>query len=169
MPDWFSDAISGIIEETSPLIDDVMTHCQKNCRLVYPASKFNTGGGGSSTGSYFNSGFPGQPRDVLGNPLADGDSISAGSQATESIQLCVFYDERKWFPTSFVFANNADGYAQTYCDRSLTSKLLKCEYIVFDTDIEETYQNRFERAGGPEFCGWNSEHVVIMWKRLGNG
>ena len=173
---WFSDAISGMItNDFQGMIDDVVTNCQRACRIIYPITKYETDSTlgaqnqGDIPGSIFSHGMPGQFRDVVGNPLqAPSTDDRKPVITTEDVNLCVFYDERQWYPTSYKAAN-PDGMAQSFCSKDLTPKLLRAASMVFDTEVEEIYQNRFERAGGPEFCGWNSEYVIIMWKRVDSG
>lgn len=172
---FFSDGLSGIIaDDATQIINDVITHCQKSCRIIYPVSKYISDSSlsasdiGDQPGSVFSHGMPGPFRDIVGNPLmSPADDNKRPVITTEDVNLCVFYDEKKWYPTSYK-VSDAQGYIQTFCSRDLTGRLLRAHQLIVDTDIENIYSNRYERSSGPEFCGWNSEYVILIWRKAGN-
>lgn len=176
---WFSNALSGALSSWSQMIDDVRSNCERPCRIYYPVTRYEDSASNSSAnttvgnkpGSVTSRGVPGAPWSHGSNPHigpTPGTDSKRPVRTTSTINLCVFYNEKDWYKMSAPIAN-AEGMAQTLCARDQLMPLLQADYIVFDTDIEEEYQQRYERVSGPQICGFNSEYATVMWRKLGNG
>lgn len=111
------------------------------------------------------------PNKYIG-PKNVGCSICGGTKkiqqkVTRDINLVVIFDSSKFIDVggNVKFATDM---AQTVSLASEThSDILKCEYIMFDTDIETFKNDQYMRFGRPQTLGLgDNAYIIINWKKV---
>lgn len=86
---------------------------------------------------------------------------------TSDINLVVIFDSTKFIDAGGN-VNFADDVAQTVSRAPEShTQLLKCKYIMFDTEIETFKNEQFERSGRPYTLGLgDNQYLITNWKKV---
>jgi hypothetical protein len=90
-----------------------------------------------------------------------------GEEKSDQIYLAVIWDYRKWISPPLNLSN-PDGYIQTICNRSNTSKIKQCKdlTVILNRNLSNPI---FELYEEPEPAGLgDNEFLLCMWKKIGN-
>lgn len=144
-----------------------------NCRLVFTGAKFescpdciNFNPIGNKLGNPYHSGGVGPFINTSMCTTCNG-SQKIPVETTENINLIVIWQYKRFTPV-FVQTGVAleQGDVQTFAKKELGPKLKNCQYIIFDTDIEEYKSHRFVRNSDNIPCGLGqSPFIYTIWKK----
>lgn len=162
--DTHQNMIEALIEQNA---------CSVQCRLIFTGLKFDTCPDcidfnpiGNRLGNPYHSGGTGPFLNTSGCPTCNG-SQKIPVETTENIDLLVIWQYRRFispFGQSGVSIEQGD--AQTFAKKELGPKLKNCQYIIFDTDIEEYKDQRFVRNSENIPCGLGrSPFIYTTWKK----
>lgn len=160
----FNNAIDALLEDAA---------CTVPCEFSYGITKYDN----CSNCVFDPIGKKSSNRHLAGGPIPFGNNQQcpmcngAGKIAhiaTESINLMVIFDYKKFLTMNVPNLQSPEGMVQTLCAVTLTPKIKKVNFVIFDTDIEGYAKQKFTRAAEPEPCGLGSNNYVItLWKRTG--
>lgn len=88
-------------------------------------------------------------------------------ERTLDIQLAPVYDFKQWIPIG-VEVGTPNSAVQTLSLLSTFDELTRAKEVVIDTSLPSTEQ-RFERQGEPQPCGFGQSTIIVtMWERIKN-
>ena len=150
-------------------ITELVTGCAVPCTLVYGQTLFtdcpncllNVVGNKSS-----NRYQAGGPTPFVGIcPVCNGAG-KIPTEQTASIDLAIIYDYREWINIGIEIGSPL-GYVQSLSLLKTLDDLKEAKELIVDTNISKYVNQRFERVGEPQPCGFGQATIVVtMWKRI---
>ena len=152
------------------LLDGLIDFGEVPCRLYIATDrtepcdkcvKNNIGGRGPNP---FINGLPG--KNSNNNCALCGGSGRKPVENIDNVDLVVIWDNKKFIDAGGR-VRYSDGNVQTISVASKTySKIKRCSWAIFDTDIESYNNDRYERDGEPKPCGLVShKYIITNWKK----
>ena len=88
------------------------------------------------------------------------------TEQTASIDLAIIYDYREWINIGIEIGSPL-GYVQSLSLLKTLDDLKEAKELIVDTNISKYVNQRFERVGEPQPCGFGQATIVVtMWKRI---
>lgn len=138
------------------------------CRLTYPAKKTVCTNCiydpllKKSSGIYKSGGPISFSNGVC--PYCNGVGFSESAD-TDTLKLRVYYEKKHWIRLP-VTAELPDGSVQTIGHMADLPKILRCNNIVFNTDIEGNVEYKYKLSGEPMPHGFKRrKYFIAMWIR----
>lgn len=173
MANPFSSILSNSLKTTyDNAIQALIDFGEVPCRLYTATSatedcpqcqKNNIGGAGPNP--FLNSGQPGKYSN--NNCVLCGGSGRRPKEVTSTVNLVVIFDNSKFIDAGGNVKYTSD-MVQTVSEALEThTAILRANYIIFDTDIENYKNDRFERAGAPQtYKLGHKTFLITNWKRI---
>ena len=152
-------------------IDEILSDsaCSTPCRFYYIGQKYEdctncVGGviGNKGYNPYYHGGMGRMPSQ---QPCAHCDGTGKRLvETTYDDYMCTIWDYNKWIRVGNVSV--PEGRVQTICGVDLISHVRNCQYVLFNTDLEEYTRHRFTLDGEPNPCGFGEDaYIISLWKR----
>lgn len=157
----FTNAISAL------LYDDALT---QPCKLFFGVTRYQDCANcvydpiGQKSSNRFQDGGPVPFPFGTICPMCNGNG-KRPIETSEDIKLMIIWDHKEFMNAGTV--NNPDGMIQTVTFASNIPKLKRAKEIIVNSDQASYGRYRYERASEPQPCGFSSEFVECMWKRIG--
>lgn len=99
-------------------------------------------------------------------PVCQGYGM-VDKSSSEIIHMAVLFDSKYWLNWGSKSININNSMIQTLCSIQYLPKVLKCEELIVNQNLNNYGNYNYTRAGDPEPAGLGDhEYIVTMWKRL---
>jgi len=91
-----------------------------------------------------------------------------GTEITSTINLAIIYNYKDWIDLG-IEIRSPNGFVQSLSLLKTLDELKEAKELIVDTDISKYVNQRFERYGEPQPCGFSQATIIAtMWKRIEN-
>ena len=159
----------SLIAQYNDMIRAVIAKNAVPCRFIYPITAYEDC---NCADSVYNA----SPNPYLkGKKQSGGCALCNGTgkipvETTESMSICVLFNNKKAQEIVPGVLIGANGDAQTLSETTDTIKIIKtCKAVVFNTDLEYANKNLYVRDGEPQIIGFGNspKFILTTWKLSG--